>query len=132
MEHVSVHASVILNQLEGDSLARMTRPGYRAFSRSLSVGRWSRSVLVGGGDDKTCAPDKDVDGDKSKFEDGGEPRLSVPLRPGIGIPFLPGGDSGGEGEVNASSFTPHRRECSERHDRTTLKGGGITFACNVC
>lgn len=79
----------VLNRLErGDSLARMTRPGYRAFSRSLSVNEWSGAVLVGGTDDTRWAFVGDVDGDEGKFEDSGEPGLSGPLRPGIGIPYL--------------------------------------------
>lgn len=92
-----------------DSLARMTRPGYRAFSRSLSIDEWSEGVLVGDVDDTRWLVVKDVDGDKSKFEDGGEPRLSGPLRPVIGIPFLRVGDSGGDGWVNASSFNTTSR-----------------------
>lgn len=42
---------------------------------------------MGGVDDTRWVRDKDVDGDKSKFEDVGEPMLSGPLRPGIGIPL---------------------------------------------
>lgn len=59
---------------------------------------------MGGTDDTKC-PVKDVDGDKSKSVDDGEPRLSGPLRPGTGIPPLRGGDCDRDGVVNASSFS---------------------------
>jgi hypothetical protein len=58
---------------------------------------------VGGVDDARWALVKDGDGDKSKFEDDGEPRLSGPLRPGMEIPSRRG-DCGGDGVANASSF----------------------------
>ena len=60
---------------------------------------------MGGVDDTRWGLVKDGDGDKSKFEDAGEPRLSGPLRPMMGIPSPRRcGDCGGDGVVNASSF----------------------------
>lgn len=59
---------------------------------------------MGGVDDTRCAFLKD--GDKSKFEDEGEPKLSGPLRPETRIASRCGEDGeDGEGSVvNASSF----------------------------
>lgn len=70
---------------------------------------------MGGVDDARWALVKDVDGDKSKFEDDGEPRPSGPLRPRMEIPSRCG-DCGGDGVVNASSL--NTSECYDmRHRR---------------
>jgi hypothetical protein len=66
--------------IKKDLLVNSTLPGYRAFSRSLSVKLWSDGVLAGDADAR-CTLLKEEEGDSSKFDEVGEswwPVIGVP------------------------------------------------------
>lgn len=79
-DHAALRLHDSSRSIKKDLLVNSTLPGYRAFSRSLSVKLWSDGVLAGDAEAR-CTLLKEEDGDSNKFDEVGEswwPVIGVP------------------------------------------------------